>query len=124
MIYGIGVDLLRVERMAETHARYGERLERRMLHPAEREALRSARNPANFLAKCFAAKEAFVKAMGTGFNGIAMQEVGLVRNALGRPSYIFAERLQAQMEAEAIVASHVSLTDDDGFVCAMAVLER
>lgn len=124
MIHGIGVDLLLVERMARTHARYGARLHGRLLHPREAEALPRARDPANFLAKSFAAKEAFVKAMGSGFRGIAHADVGVVRDALGRPSLVFSEPLQQKMAALGIAATHLAFTDDSGLVCAMVVLER
>lgn len=123
MIFGIGVDLLAAERMAQTHARYGERLHRRLLHPAELEALGRARDPDNFLAKSFAAKEAFVKAMGTGFRGITHADVGVVRNDIGRPQLVFSAALQARLQREGICSTHLAFTDDTGLVCAMVVLE-
>ncbi|HEX4871420.1 MAG TPA: holo-ACP synthase [Nevskiaceae bacterium] len=124
MIAGVGVDLLEVARMAKAHARFGERLERRLLHPQERAALPAARQPARYLAKCFAAKEAFVKALGTGFVGVAHDEIGSVRDAQGRPLLVYSERLSADLQRRGISAGHLSLSDEGGQVIAMVVLER
>jgi holo-[acyl-carrier protein] synthase len=123
MIYGIGVDILKDGRIDETHARYGDRLERRMLHPLEAAAFAQAKHPGNFLAKSFAAKEAFVKALGTGFRGVAHHEVGVVRDTLGKPGLVYSDRLQALLAERGIRCAHLSLSDDAGLVCAMVVLE-
>ena len=66
MIYGIGLDVLRVARIAKVHKRHGERFVDRLLHPLERKEYEAAKHPVQYLAKSFAVKEAFVKALGTG----------------------------------------------------------
>ena len=65
MIFGIGTDILRIERIAAAHARYGERFARRILMPEELQGFGSSGNPVRYLAMRFAAKEAIVKALGT-----------------------------------------------------------
>lgn len=125
MIHGIGVDIVRIERMAGLQQRYGERARTRILHPAEREGYDRARDPVNYLAKSWAAKEAFVKAWGTGFRGeISWPDAGVVRDAQGKPSLVFSERLQAVLDAGGISGAHLSLSDEADLVCAMVLLEK
>ncbi|MBI3172064.1 MAG: holo-ACP synthase, partial [Hydrocarboniphaga effusa] len=63
MIYGVGVDILRVSRIEKVYKRHGRRFVERLLHAREQTVFKEARKPALFLAKCFAVKEAFVKAL-------------------------------------------------------------
>ena len=77
-----------------------------------------------YLAKCFAVKEAFVKALGTGFFGVSHDDVGVVRRKLGKPEFVFRKRLQARLRRLKIRRAHVSLSDEGGTVGAVAVLER
>ena len=127
-LYGVGVDLLQISRLADVQARHPERFAKRLLHPLEMQRLESLRqtqrDPVNFLAKCFAVKEAFVKALGTGFRGIAHDEVGWVRGALGKPELVFAPKVEAMLRARGIGARHVSITDEIDFVCVVVTLER
>jgi holo-[acyl-carrier protein] synthase len=122
-IYGIGVDILRVERMEKALARHGSRLLRRLLCVAELREVRTRTNTARAVAMCFAAKEAFVKALGTGFSGVGWRDVGVVRAANGRPQLVFSRPLQARLRRDGIGAAHISLSDDGGLVCAYVVLE-
>lgn len=124
MIYGIGTDLLRVSRMTRAYARHGARLPDRILHPQERLRLPEGERAANFLAKCFAVKEATVKAMGTGFRGVGYSEIGWRPDALGKPELVFAPRLQGWMEARGIGAGFVSLSDEADMVLSVVILER
>ena len=89
MIFGIGVDVLEAARVKKVHARFGEHFVQRLLLPAEREQLGRTKRPDRFLAMRFAAKEAIVKAMGTGFaHGMWIRDVGVVQNAGGRPEVV------------------------------------
>lgn len=123
-IYGIGVDILRVERMEKLLAKHGNKLLDRLLCAKERREVRARKNPARALAMCWAAKEAFVKALGTGFDGIGWKEVGVVREANGRPVLVFDRKMKARIKTLGVGASHVSLSDDGGFVSAYVVLEH
>jgi len=124
MIYGIGIDVLRVERIAKVYRRHGERFVARLLHPLERKEFEDSAKPIQYLAKSFAIKEAFVKALGTGFFGVSHEDVGAVRKALGKPEFVFSKRLKARLKQLKIKAAHVSLSDEGGTVGAVAVLER
>ena len=129
MIFGIGTDLVEVARIAATHAKFGRRFVERLLMPEE--LARYERLPAvegravRFLAQRFAAKEAIVKALGTGFaHGVWIRDCGVVQNAWGRPEVVWSERGAAVAARLGAGAGHVTLTDEGGFVLAVAVLER
>ncbi|MEO1419704.1 MAG: holo-ACP synthase, partial [Pseudomonadota bacterium] len=97
----------------------------RLLLDEERVAFERYRRKVRFLAMRFAAKEACVKAMGTGFaNGMWIRDVGVVSDPLGKPLVIFSERGKAKCEALGIGEAHVSLTDEAGLVVAMAIMMR
>jgi holo-[acyl-carrier protein] synthase len=125
MIYGIGVDVLKQERMTQLHEKFGDRLAPRILMPVELENFGRAKRPLRFLAMRFAAKEAIVKAMGTGFaNGVWIRDVGVVQNALGKPEVVYSPRGEELRRKLGIGEGHVTLTDEAGLVVAVAVLLR
>lgn len=123
-VYGIGIDVLRVKRIEAVYKRHGKRFVERLLHPLERKEFETQSRPAQYLAKSFAVKEAFVKAFGTGFFGVNHDDVGVVRRKLGRPEFVFSPRLKARLKRLGIRAAHISLSDEGGIVGAVAVLEH
>src|SRR5690606_41679150 len=95
MIFGIGTDVVQVERIKQVYERHGDRFVERLLLPAEEQAFRRASRPVRFLAMRFAAKEAIVKAMGTGFaHGKWNRDSGFMPHAWGRPERVCTERGQ------------------------------
>lgn len=125
MIFGIGTDVVQVERIERTYARFGQHFVDRLLLDQEQVFFARTKQPVRFLSMRFAAKEAVVKAMGTGFsNGMWIRDVGTVPNKLGRPEVIFSARGQRLCAELGIGSGHVSLTDEAGLVVAFAVLER
>ena len=125
MIFGIGTDVVQPARVEEVFARHGEHFVRRLLMPEEEAAFRRYKRPARFLAMRFAAKEALVKALGTGFaHGIWIRDVGIAPNAWGRPEPIWSERGRALRDRLGAGEGHVTLTDEAGLVVAVAVLMR
>jgi holo-[acyl-carrier protein] synthase len=125
MIFGIGTDVVRLERVRQVHEKFGERFVERLLLPAELAAFRRYKRPERFLAMRFAAKEAIVKAMGTGFgHGMWIRDSGVVSNAWGKPEIIWSERGRRMCEQLGIGEGHVTLTDEAGLIVAVAVLMR
>ena len=125
MIFGIGIDVVRVERIADAYARHGEAFAKRILMPEELAAFRPGRRPERYLAMRFAGKEAVAKALGTGFaHGIWVRDVGISPNAWGRPEVIWSERGRALRDRLGAGEGHVTLTDEAGLVVAVAVLMR
>jgi len=93
--------------------------------PEERAQLARTKRPERFVAMRFAAKEAIVKAMGTGFaHGMWIRDAGVVSNEWGKPQIIWSERGHRMCEQLGIGEGHVTLTDEAGLVVAVAVLMR
>ncbi len=124
MIFGVGTDIVELSRVQAVYERFGERFVDRLLMDEEAELFRRSKHPVRFLAMRFAAKEATVKAMGTGFaHGVWIRDVGITANDWGRPLVIWSERGQRVCDRLGIGKGHVSLTDDAGLVVAFAVVE-
>jgi holo-[acyl-carrier protein] synthase len=125
VIFGVGIDVVRVERIAAAYARHGDAFAKRILMPQELAAFRPGKRPERYLAMRFAGKEAVAKALGTGFaHGIWVRDIGIVQNARGRPEVIWSERGDRVRGELGAGDGFVSLTDEAGLVVAMAVLER
>ncbi len=125
MIFGVGIDILRTDRVAAVLDRFGDRFVRRLLMPEEQRLFTSSKHPVRFLAMRFAAKEAVVKAMGTGFaNGMWIRDAGVLPDRFGRPEIIFSARGQAKCQELGIGTGNLSLTDDAGLIVAVAILLR
>jgi len=125
MIFGVGIDVLEARRMHDTYARFGSHFVDRLLLPQEREQFERSQRPERFLAMRFAAKEAIVKAMGTGFaHGMWIRDVGVVQDAWGKPEVIYSRRGERVRRRLGIGEGHITLTDEAGLVVAVAILLR
>jgi len=124
LIYGIGIDVIEPRRVARLLERYGERFARRVLTPREWTAYQKTVRPVLFLAGRFAAKEAFSKAMGTGFRyPVTLQCISVVQNVLGKPGLEFHPRLAELVADRGIVGHHLTISDEQNLACACVVLE-
>ena len=129
MIIAIGSDLCNIERIQNSLNRFGEKFERRVFTDVER--AKAASRPftkAGTLAKRFAAKEAFSKAVGTGFKrGVFMKDIGVVNARSGAPTLALtggaAERLTAITPPGHEAVVHLTLTDDHPWAQAFVVIE-
>jgi holo-[acyl-carrier protein] synthase len=126
MIYGIGVDLVRVARIAQVLERYGDRFLNRVFTPQEIAHCRGKVGTAAGLALRFAAKEAFSKALGVGLrrDGIRWREVEVVPDSRGKPELKVTGKAAQLCAAAGIVNLHLSLTDEDHLALAVVVLEK
>ncbi len=124
MIVGIGVDVVEVARIGEALERHGERFEGRILTQAERETCEGRADRLQAVAARFAAKEACLKALGTGWaEGIGFLDVEVVRKRSGRPEIVLHRGAAARAEALGVRSIHVSLTHERLHAAAVVVLE-
>ena len=124
MIAGIGTDIAAIARIGRLYERHGERALEKLLAPSEREDFAAARDPARFLAKRFAAKEALGKALGIGVAAPAtLPNIAVTHDALGKPAFAYAAPL-AQYVAERNLTAHLSISDETEYAVAFVVLEK
>jgi holo-[acyl-carrier protein] synthase len=123
VIFGVGTDICELSRVQQTYDRFGDHFVKRLLMDEERVLFDKSKWPVRFLAMRFAAKEAAVKAMGTGFaHGMWIRDVGVINNEWGRPMIIWSDRGRKVCEQLGIGDGHVSLSDDAGLIVAFAVV--
>ena len=129
MIIGLGSDLCNIDRIQNSLDRFGERFLARVFTEVERaKAERRPFTRAGTLAKRFAAKEAFSKAVGTGFKrGVFMKDIGVVNKASGEPTLQLSggakERLDAMTPPGHAARIHLTMTDDHPFALAVVIIE-
>lgn len=124
MIYGVGIDIAAVERFQRFIDSDNFALVERLFTPIERSKCVGIKDTASCLAARFAAKEAFLKALGTGLrDGISWQEIEVVNNELGKPELILSGKASELFEAKNLISIHLSLSHDGGNAIAMVVLE-
>ncbi|MEN2749656.1 MULTISPECIES: holo-ACP synthase [Sphingomonas] len=129
MIVGLGSDLCNIERIQSSLDRFGDRFLQRVF--TEVEQAKAARRPftrAGTLAKRFAAKEAFSKAVGTGFaQGVFMRDIGVVNARSGAPTLALTggakARLDAMMPEGHVAKVHLTMTDDHPWAQAFVIIE-
>ena len=128
MIVGIGSDLCNIERIQKSLDRFGERFIRRVFTDIERaKAERRPFTRAGTYAKRFAAKEAFSKAVGTGFKaGVFMKDIGVVNRSSGAPTLVLGGGAKARLDALTppghAVEVHLTMTDDHPWAQAFVIL--
>lgn len=124
MIFGIGTDVVEVARIKGSISEFGDVFARRILAESEFTSYQQSPIKARFLAKRFAAKEAFSKALGTGLRAPAtLQNITVSHDALGKPVLILAPELQALLQAKNITRMHISISDEKNLAAAFVVLE-
>ena len=124
MIYGVGTDLIELKRVERVLRRFGERFAKRILCEPELGRFRAHKQPVAYLAKRFAAKEAFTKALGTGIHAPAnWHGVWVVNLKSGKPQLEFSGELQELLRQRDIRRSHLSLTDEREIAAATVILE-
>ncbi|MGQ0654010.1 MAG: holo-ACP synthase [Betaproteobacteria bacterium] len=124
MIYGVGTDVVEIQRIEEALARWGERFAQKILCEPEMKRFHSNRKPAAYLATRFAAKEAFTKALGTGIQSPAGWHAFWVKSLpSGKPVFEYSDSLTSLLAERRISGSHLSLSDERGLAIATVILE-
>ena len=124
MISGIGTDIVAVERLDRLFERHGEHALEKLLAESERAEFAKAKDPARFLAKRFAAKEALGKALGIGVAAPAtLPNIAVTHNAQGKPDFAYSPELARYLEDRGLIA-HLSISDEQDYALAFVVLEH
>jgi len=124
MIFGIGTDIVEVSRIASSINAFGDSFAERVLAESELEGYQNSQIKARFLAKRFAAKEAFSKALGTGLRAPAtFQNIAISHDDLGKPILVLAPDLLAFMQEKNIQHTHISISDEKNLATAFVILE-
>jgi len=124
MILGVGLDVVETERIARALALHGRRFEERVYTAAERAECAQRADRAQALAGRFAAKEALLKALGTGSaHGISFQQVEVVRADGGSPTMSVTGSAAAEARRRGVRQIHVSLSHQPGLAAAVVILE-
>ena len=124
MIYGIGTDIVAVERFQKFIDSGNMAVIERLLTATECSRCSSIKDTASCMAARFAAKEAFLKALGTGLrDGISWLDMEVYNDVLGKPELILSGKAAEQFHANGLSRIHLSLSHDGGSAVAMVVLE-
>lgn len=123
MIFGIGTDIVHINRMRDSLEKYGDKFARRILTEREFLEFTNKNDKAAYLAKRFAAKEATAKAMGTGFsNGLSLQHIGVKNDEVGKPELELLEVAEKFLLDNNIKQTHLSLADEKDYAVAFVTL--
>jgi holo-[acyl-carrier protein] synthase len=124
MIYGIGTDIVEVTRIEHSITQFGDDFAKRILAESEFASYLDSKIKARFLAKRFAAKEAFSKALGTGLRPPAtFQNIAVAHDDLGKPILKLSNELQAFLHSKHITHMHLTISDEKNLAVAFVVLE-
>lgn len=125
MIVGIGTDIVSVARIARALQRHGDHFTAKVLTPAEQIACARLARRAAYVAKRFAAKEAFFKAYGQPASAAnTWHQLAVMNEEGGRPRLEFGPLLAASLRQQGITRWHVSLSDEHDYALAYIVLEK
>ena len=124
MIFGIGTDMVSIPRISGLIDRYGKRFLHKVFTGNEIEEGLKRIDSAHFFAARFAAREAFFKALGTGWGaGLSLKEVGVVRGEKGKPDFLLSDRVNDALKQRDVAFCHLSLTHDGDMAQALVILE-
>jgi|TARA_B110000503_G_C7034914_1_gene365654 holo-[acyl-carrier protein] synthase len=124
VIYGIGTDIVEVGRIESSIEKFGDDFAKRILAESEMPSYLATSIKSRFIAKRFAAKEAFSKALGTGLRVPAtFQNIAVSHDALGKPILVLAKELQDFLTVKNISHMHITISDEKNLAAAFVVLE-
>lgn len=123
MTYGIGIDIIHIDRMRRVVEKWGQRFLQRVFTHGEISYCFQKKNPYLSLAVRFAAKEAFIKATGAEIP-VSFTEIEVVHTGTGKPSFIFSEKINVHLRNKNITSAHLSLSHDHEYGVASVFLEQ
>ena len=124
MIYGVGTDIVNIERIQKVILKNREGFIKRVLTEHEQALFTNKADSAAFCAKRFAAKEAFSKALGTGIGrAVSFQDLTIRNNENGKPHFIPSEKLRLYLLEKGVKQAHLSISDESQYAIAFVVLE-
>ena len=124
MIYGIGTDIAATDRFQRFLDEGNNALLERLFTARERSGCRKRKDAASCLAARFAAKESFLKAMGTGLrNGISWQDIEVVNDELGKPELVLSGKANELFQSRGLGKTLLSMSHDGGHAVAFVILE-
>jgi len=122
MIIGLGIDIAELDRVERSFAKFGGKFSSRILTPAEEAAMPPS--PTAYLASRFAAKEAAVKALGTGFSqGITFHDIEVRSDPLGKPHIHFHNMALERIRELGVASAHLSISHSRENAVAVVILE-
>jgi holo-[acyl-carrier protein] synthase len=125
MIYGIGTDLVEINRIANIIKKWGERFTGKVFSQNEINYCQNKAYPAIHYAARFAAKESFLKSLGIGLGmGVSLKDIEVINNPQGSPQLHMNEKIQAVLDERGITAIHISMTHTREHAQAVVVLEK
>lgn len=124
MIVAIGTDIVDIARIKAALERHGRHFAERILCPRELLRFDQHSQPAAYLAKRFAAKEALVKALGTGIGRVSWQDIETINNSSGAPQFVLGGAAQELMSELGASEALLSLSDEHEYALAFVVLSK
>lgn len=125
MIYGIGIDIVETGRMEKIVGKWRDKFLQRVFTDVEIKYCAGRAEAAIHYSARFAAKEAFLKALGIGLGmGVKLREIGVIHDEKGKPSLKLSGQAKAQIETRGIAAHHLSLSHTGKYATAVVVLEK
>ena len=124
MIYGVGTDIVNIERVKKILSKNRDGFIKRVLSEHEQALFTNKADSAAYFAKRFAAKEAFAKALGTGIGRVvSFQDLTVRNNENGKPHFIPSEKLRQYLIEKSIKQAHLSISDESQNAIAFVILE-
>jgi holo-[acyl-carrier protein] synthase len=124
MILGIGTDIVSIARIRDTLDRHGAAFAQRILSDIELVALNDSKDPVAWLAKRWAAKEAFGKAAGSGIvSPLTLSGIGIGHDAAGRPLFELSDAIAFHLQSQGVVRAHLTISDEREYAVAFVIFE-
>lgn len=124
MILGIGTDIVSIARIRDTLDRHGAAFAQRILSDIELVALNDAKDPVAWLAKRWAAKEAFGKAAGSGIvSPLSLSGIGIGHDDAGRPLFVLNDAIAFHLQSRGVTRTHLTISDERDYAVAFVIFE-